>query len=99
MTNEDLAGFRMELDELSRRVDARMWEFGQKGEFSDVHRTSMDQIRQRHDLLKSKVNAAARDGTRWDLVKAELARDYSSIFDSLRQLEERLDADAMKKKS
>lgn len=45
-----------------------------------------------------KVASAARDGTRWDLVKAEFARDFSSIFDTFLQLEARLDAGAMKKK-
>jgi len=89
---------RRKLDDLSRRLDARTREFAQTGEFSDVHEALISQIRQRHDKLRTKVDAAAREGTSWDLVRAEFTRDHSSIFDDLLQLEERLDVDAMKKR-
>ena len=98
MTSEDLAALRRKLDDLSRRLDARTREFAQTGEFSDVHEALISQIRQRHDELRTKVDAAAREGTSWDLVRAEFTRDHSSIFDDLLQLEERLDVDAVKKR-
>jgi hypothetical protein len=37
-------------------------EFAQSGEFSDVHEALMGEIRQRHDELRTKVDAAAREG-------------------------------------
>jgi hypothetical protein len=98
MMSEDLAALRRKLDDLSRRLDARTREFAQTVEFSDVHEALISQIRQRHDKLRTKVDAAAREGTSWDLVRAEFTRDHSSIFDDLLQLEERLDVDAMKKR-
>jgi tetrahydromethanopterin S-methyltransferase subunit G len=98
MTSEDLTAFRRKLDDLSQRLDARTREFAQSGEFSNVHEALMREIRQRQDELRTKVDAAAREGTWWDLVRAEFTRDHSSIFDDLLQLEERLDADALKKR-
>jgi hypothetical protein len=45
-----------------------------------------------------KVDAVAREGTSWDLARAEFIRDHSSIFDDLLLIDERLDAEAMKKR-
>lgn len=100
MTSEDkdLAAFRKKLDDLSHLIDARRREFAQRGEFSDVHEALMSEIRQRQDRLRKKVDAASRDGTSWDLVKAEFTRDHSSIFDDLLLIQEMLDADVMKKR-
>ena len=98
MISEDLAAFRGKLDDLSRRIDARKREFEKNGEFSDVHEALISEIRQRQDKLRMKVDAAAREGTNWDLVRAEFTRDHRSIFDDLLQIGERLDADAMKKR-
>ena len=98
MTSEDLAAFQRKLDDLSRRIDVRTREFEQNGEFSDVHEALISEIRQRQDKLRMKVDAAAREGTSWDLLRADLTRDHSSIFDNLQQIGERLDAEAMKKR-
>jgi hypothetical protein len=95
---ERLPAFRAEFDDLSRRIDVQTREFEQNGEFSHFHRELMKQINERHDLLRRQVENAAREGTPWDLVKAEFVRDFSSIFDNLLQLEERLDASNMKKR-
>jgi len=98
MTSEDWAAFRGKLDDLSRRLDARTREFEQNGEFSDSHEALIIQIRQRQDKLRMRVDAAAREGKNWDFVKAEFMHAHKSIFDDLLQIEERLDADAMKKR-
>jgi predicted nucleic acid-binding Zn-ribbon protein len=99
MISEDLAAFREKLDELSRRIDARKREFEKNGEFSDIHETLISEIRQREDKLRRKVDAVAREGTNWDLVRSEFIRDHRSIYDDLLQIGERLDADAMKKRN
>jgi len=98
MMSEDFAVFRRKLDDLSHRIEARTREFEQSGEFSDIHERLINEIRQRQDKLRMKVDAAAREGASWDLVRAEFNRDHNSIFDDLLQIEERLDADAMKKR-
>src|SRR5262245_19421964 len=98
MIGGDWAALRRTLDELSHRIDARTREFAENGEFSDVHEALISEIRKRQDEFKTKVDAAAREGTSWDLLRAAFARDHSTIFDLLLQFEERLDADAMKKR-
>ena len=98
MTSEEWDAFRGRLDDLSRRLDARTREFEQNGEFLDIHEALTSQIRQRQDKLRIKVDAAAREGKNWNLLKAEFMRDHRSIFDDLLQIEEQLDANAMKKR-
>ncbi len=96
--DDDLADLRRKLDDLSHRLETRSQEFVQTGKFSDIHEALINQIRQRQNRLKMRVDAAARVGTKWDLVRAEFTRDNSSIFDDLLQLEELLDAEVMKKR-
>ena len=98
MISEDLAVLRRKLGDLSHRIDARRREFAQNGGFLDLHEALISEICKRQDGLRTRVDAAAREGTSWDLVRAEFTRDHSSIFDDLLLLEERLDADAMKRR-
>lgn len=100
MNQTDRTAFKKKLDDFSHRLDQRIKEFGERGEFSDVHKRVADQIHQDQNQLRQKVHAAEQHGGRtWDLLKAEFNRDYSSLFDKLLQLEERLDAETMRKKS
>jgi len=95
--DEEFTALSNKLDDLSRRIDARKREFEQTGEFSDAHEALIRAIRQRHDELKAQVDDAAQRGTKRALVRAEIIRDNSSIFDDLLQLQELLDAEALKK--
>jgi hypothetical protein len=87
MIESDGAEFRRELDEFSARLHARIEEFTKKGEFINVHTNLLNQIRNRSDQLKSRVVTAQELGTSWDLIKAEAARDYSSLFDNFLELQ------------
>jgi len=95
-STEDLTALRTKLDVLSRRLDVQTDEFQQSGEFLYLHRELMAKISKRHDSLRRRVETAARQGTTWDLIKAEFARDFSSIFDDLLLLEQRLEASMMR---
>jgi hypothetical protein len=90
--------FQKEVTELSLRLESRRREFEDDGEFSQTHRELMAQIDERRDQLRKKVETAVAQGTTWDIVKAELARDYAAIFDNVLLFEERLEANAMKKR-
>ena len=92
-----LTAFQKGVTELSLRVDSRMREFEENGEFSQIHRELMTQIGDSRDQLRKKVEIAVAQGTTWDIIKAELARDYAAIFDNLLLFEERLEANAMKR--
>lgn len=46
---------------------------------SDLERA----MEQRQRLLRERVSKAIRSGDFWEIIKAEFARDYSSLFDGL----------------
>jgi len=88
--------FHKKLNALAERIRMRKEEFQKTGEFSDTHRALANQIERRHGELRQRVAEEQRKGTAWDLIKAELTRDYSAIYDDLLTLEERLDKATMR---
>jgi hypothetical protein len=86
------------IDELGRRIDQRVEELQEKGEFSDVHDALAKGLKAAHAKLRDSVGSAAADTTRlkWRGLKDELTRDYNSFVDSVGRFVEHLDADAMK---
>ena len=97
MSEEHRDLLRTKLDEFSQRLDARTREFKERGEFSDVHRSLMTRIQQRRDRMLARLASAEAKGAKWEIIKIELDRDFSSIFDDFMQLNEKLDADGMKR--
>lgn len=89
---------RRRLDDLSRRLESRVRDFTEKGAFSDLHRRSATELRQRQAELVKRIDAAAHAGTAWEMTKAELARDFASLFDDFTQFEQALEAARMKKR-
>ena len=47
--------------------------------------------------MLDRLASAEAKGTKWDIIKIELDRDFSSIFDDFMQLDEKLDADGMQR--
>jgi len=90
--------FRDRLADLSRRIEARLQEFRDQGEFSDTHQQLLTNIRQHHSRLQAKLDDAARRGV-WDLMKAELTLDYNAIVDSMRSWQDRLDTEEVRNHS
>jgi hypothetical protein len=96
MSEAEKNDLRQQLEELSRRLEARTRDFDDRGEFSDLHRGSVAELCKRQAELAHRVSAAEHAGTSWEMVKAEFSRDFSSLFDDFTQLEEKLDAGRMK---
>ena len=67
-----------------------------QGEFTDTLRRLIDDIRRRRDQIEKKLALAEAKGTPWDVIKIETERDFSSIFDDLLQIGERLDSEEIK---
>lgn len=86
------------LDDLGRRIDRRVDELIDKGEFSDVHKALAKGLKSTHARLKETVDSAAADTTRlkWRGLRDELVRDYNALIDRVGGFVEDLDADAMK---
>jgi ethanolamine utilization cobalamin adenosyltransferase len=85
------------LDDLSRRLEVRTREFAEKGHLMTPHEAFANEIRARQARLREKVREAERRGTAWGALRAEVTRDYSSLYDDLLQFEERLDLDSMRR--
>jgi hypothetical protein len=82
--------------ELAKRIDSRAREFREQGGFSSIRRETIDQINRRYDELQKRVESAASNGSVWELIRAQLVRDYSRLFDDFLRFEEHLDAEEMK---
>ena len=93
MPTTDVNALQARFDDFSRRLRARSEEFQRSGEFSDVHRSLLDQIQQRRDRLAEKLAAAEKSGDKRELIDAECARDFEGLHDELLLLEERLSAE------
>ena len=98
MTEAEQDKFTANLKEFSSRLDARLHDFRERGEFTDVHRTLTEEIERRHDQIQKKLALAEANGTAWDVIRSEMERDFSSLLDDLQQAIEQLDADQMKSK-
>jgi hypothetical protein len=48
-------------------------------------------MEERERLMRNRVADAIREGHFWAIVRAELARDYSSLFDNIWRLERQID--------
>lgn len=84
------------LASLSRRIDERVRQLKEHGQFTDeVERVAGD-IEARQKRLNARVSAAIESGEDWTLIKAELERDYSSLFDNVMAFEQQIEADFAK---
>jgi protoheme ferro-lyase len=96
MTQAERDALKGRLDDFSRRLDAHVRDWKERGEFTDLHRNLIEEITQRHDQIQKKLALAEAHGTPWDVIKIETERDFSSLFDDLLQISERLDSDEKK---
>jgi hypothetical protein len=92
--NQDALGDK--LDALSARIETRLREIKQRGAFSGIRQSGMDEIRKRSAAIKEKLDAAIANGSRWGILKYELERDFHSLNEDFARFENRLDAATMK---
>jgi hypothetical protein len=96
MTNEDHDPLRDKLDAFSRRLDARVREFKERGEFSGMPEAFTESIRKRQASIQEKLDSAIHEGATRDLIKYEIERDFTGLIEEFLQWEKRLDAETMK---
>lgn len=84
------------LDLLSRRIAERVRQLKDHGRFSDEFERVAGDIQARQKHLNARVSAAIASGANWELMKAELERDYSSLFDNVTSFEQQIEADFAK---
>jgi hypothetical protein len=96
MERDEYAGFANELDRLGRRIEMRMMELKKSGRFREDFEGPANEILARQELLRDRAANAVRSGKGWEIMKAELERDYSSLFDNALSFERRIDEDFAK---
>jgi hypothetical protein len=96
MSHEDRDPLRDKFDAFSRRLDARVREFKEGGEFSDIQGAFLESIRKRQASIKEKLDSAIRNGATRDLIKYEAERDFYGLIEEFAKWEKQLDAETMK---
>ncbi len=99
MNYQNYQGLRNKLDTFSRRLDAKVREFKDQGEFSDDHEPVVEQIRKRHKCIREDLDAAIRKGAVWETIKYEFERDFNALHEELLRFEDRLDANVSKREA
>ena len=84
------------LASLSRRIGERVRQLKENGRFSDEFERVAADIQARQTHLNARVSAAIDSGESWDVIKTELERDYSSLFDNVTHFEQQIEADFAK---
>jgi hypothetical protein len=97
MSNEDHDPLRDKSTLSLVRLDARVREFKERGEFSGMHEAFTESIRKRQVSIQEKLDSAIHNGTTRDLIKYEIERDFTGLIEEFVQWEKRLDAETMKR--
>jgi len=96
MTEADRKALKEKLNDLSRQIDDRVRDLKERGVFSESRRQLVADIRRRQEQINKKLASAEAKGRAWAVIRAEIERDFGSLYDDLLQINERLDADEMK---
>jgi hypothetical protein len=95
VTGTDDDALRDRLDALSSRIEKRGREWKQRGAFSGLHESNMDDIRKRSTVIRERLDTAIARGGTWEALKCELERDFHSLNEDFELFEHRLDSSAM----
>jgi len=85
MSKEDHDPLRDKFDAFSRRLDARVREFKERGEFSGMHEAFTESIRKRQVSIQEKLDSTRHNGATCDLVKYETKRDFTGLIEDSMQ--------------
>jgi hypothetical protein len=97
MSKEDHDLLMDKFGAFSLRLDARVREFKERGQFSGMHEAFTERIRKRQVSIQEKLDSAIRNGATRDLIKYETERDFTGLIEEFVQWEKRLDAETMKR--
>lgn len=84
------------LESLDRRIEARIREFRERGEFADVHAADFRDEDERLVRIGQEMNSALQQGKTLQIIGIEVQRDFTAMYEELKRLMYMLDAAAMK---
>jgi hypothetical protein len=91
MTVIEYARLRDDLEGLGRRIDKRVQELKDTGRFPEEFERVAKEIHARRLQQHDRVSEAIHSGSEWNILAAELMRDYNSLSDNVLRLEQRID--------
>jgi hypothetical protein len=91
MSEIEYAKLGDDLDALGQRIEKRVRELKTTGQFPDELERTAREIRSRRQQQRDRVAEAIRSGSEWNILRAELVRDYNSLSDNVLRFEQRID--------
>lgn len=91
MNEPPFATAQERLEAYARKLDQRLAEMRTSGKLTSGYSGLRGEIEERRRLLRERVSEAIRVGKFWDIVAAELRRDYSALFEDVLGFERRID--------
>ena len=89
----EFSDLERDLASLSDRLEQRVASLKATGRLTSAFELAAGEIHARRRELIDRVDEAIRCRQEWSVVKAELTRDYRSLFDNLAELEQSIDKD------
>ena len=96
MSHDGREALPSDLENLGRRIAVRLRELKSAGRLQADFELTAHDIRVREQFLRERVADAIRSGKAADIVRAELASDYSALFDNAQEFETRIDREFAK---
>ncbi|TXL73620.1 hypothetical protein FHP25_20815 [Vineibacter terrae] len=84
------------LESLDRRIEARLREFRERGEFADVHAADFRDEDEKQVRIGQRMHSALQQGKTLQILGIEVQRDFIAMYEELKKLMYVLDAASMK---
>jgi hypothetical protein len=95
MGDDDLT---TKLADLGQRIDSRIAEFRERGEFGDVHAAAFAGIEAKRARTEAEVARAVAAGRTGEVLRGEFLRNVDAIVDDFEAILFGIEADAMRKR-
>lgn len=86
-----------DLNKLDARIEFRIREFRERGEFSNIDDTYLDDLEEKRSKARQRLDAAVQRGNIITILGAEIRRELLAILDEVTRFIERLEATSMKR--
>jgi hypothetical protein len=94
MASNDSEALRSRFDAFSRRLDARIKEFRERGELSTDQTAASGRLRERGEAIGKKLKVAIEKKDEADILKYEFERDLNNLAQDFEDFLRQIDAAA-----
>lgn len=86
-----------DLDKLDARIESRIREFHERGEFSNIDDAYLNDLDEKRSNARQRLDAAVGQGNIIAILGAEVRRELLAILDDVTRFVEQLEATSMKR--